>query len=316
MGLQLALPFVPEMPTTVPTPFLKWVGGKWRLLSQLTPLLPPGAEAMRHVEAFLGGGALFFSRHPQCALLSDKNQHLCTTYEVVRYDVEAVIDQLGALSALHNEARYYELRHRYNHAIKLSPVERAALFIYLNKTCFNGLYRVNRRGEFNVPIGRYEAPRILDEAALRAASRRLQGVDLRCAGFEVVLEHAREGDFVYLDPPYVPVSRTARFTAYGRDGFTLADQARLRDVFVELDRRGCAVMMSNSAVAEIRALYRGYVVSEVCARRSVGCNIQARQPVQELVVRNYGAASQPRFADVPARDVRASTQAELLEACA
>lgn len=286
VGLQLALPFMPE----TGAPFVKWVGGKSRLLPQLDRLLPQGVEGMRHLEPFLGGAAMFFARRPARAVLSDKNVHLCTTYEVVRDDVEALIVQLRVLAAHHGAERYYALRERYNHAA-LDRWERAALFIYLNKTCYNGLHRVNRRGEFNVPIGRYTKPRILDEEGLRAASRGLRGAQLRCGSFELVLEHAQTGDFVYFDPPYVPVSRTSSFTAYAAGGFTLDEQRRLRDVFRELDKRGCFVMLSNSAAPEVRALYAGYRLDIVSTSRSINCAPHARGPVDELVVRNYCAAS-------------------------
>jgi DNA adenine methylase len=270
-----------------PAPIVKWVGGKTRLLPQLLPLLPHGVESMRHVEPFVGGGAMFFARRPARALLCDKNPQLCATYEAVRDDVDSVIDRLRALSAGHSPERYYTLRDRYNHADKVSLSERAALFIYLNKTCFNGLHRVNRRGEFNVPAGRYTNPRILDEAALRAAGRELARAELLCDGFESLLSHAKPGDFIYFDPPYEPVSPTANFTAYGQDGFTRADQERLRDVFAELDRRRCKLMLSNSDVPIIHELYRRFRIDLVTSPRSINCDSSGRGLVTEVVVRNY-----------------------------
>jgi DNA adenine methylase len=266
---------------------VKWVGGKSRILSQLLPLLPQGAELMRHVEPFVGGAAMFFARQPERALLCDKNAQLCATYEAVRDDVEGVIDRLRELAKGHNEERYYQLRHRYNHAKRMSQNERAALFIYLNKTCFNGLHRVNRRGEFNVPAGRYSNPRILDEELLRAASARLGRVELRCESFESLLSHAKPGDFIYFDPPYEPVSRTASFTAYQPDGFSREDQARLRDVFTALDRRRCRLMLSNSDVPFIRELYSKYRLDTVAAPRAINCDAKRRGSVTEVVVRNY-----------------------------
>ena len=242
---------------------------------------------MRHVEPFVGGAAMFFARQPERALLCDKNAQLCATYEVVRDDVDSVIDRLRELARGHNSERYYQLRHRYNHAKRLSQPERAALFIYLNKTCFNGLHRVNRRGEFNVPAGRYANPRILDEDTLRAASARLARTELRCESFEALLSHAKPGDFIYFDPPYEPVSRTANFTAYQQDGFSREDQARLRDVFAELDRRRCKLMLSNSDTPFIRELYRKYRVDLVAAPRAINCDARGRGKVTEVVVRNY-----------------------------
>lgn len=230
---------------------------------------------------------MFFARRPERALLCDTNAQLCATYTAVRDDVESVISRLRELSKGHNSERYYQLRHRYNHATKLNPIERAALFIYLNKTCFNGLHRVNRRGEFNVPAGRYDNPRILDEALLRAASRELARAELRCQGFEALITQAKPGDFIYFDPPYEPVSRTANFTAYGQDGFTREDQVRLRDVFAALDKRRCKLMLSNSDVPFIRELYARFKIDVVAAPRAINCDAKGRGMVSEVVVRNY-----------------------------
>jgi len=240
----------------------------------------------------MGGAAMFFARRPGRALLADVNPELVATYESVRDDVDGVIAALGRLAAAgHAKVAYYGVRTRYNArgtARVDSKVERAAMFLYLNKTCFNGLHRVNRRGEFNVPVGRYTNPRILDESALRSASLALAGADLRCEPFETLLERARPGDFVYLDPPYAPVSDTANFTAYAQDGFGRDAQVRLRDVYRELDRRGCKLMLSNSDVPMIRDLYRGFTIDVVMAPRMVSCDAKTRSAVAEVVVRNYG----------------------------
>jgi len=270
-----------------PAPIVKWAGGKGRLLSQLLPLLPPGAELMRHVEPFLGGAAMFFARRPERALLCDVNPSLIGTYEAVRDDVETVIGHLERLARAHGDASYYAVRERYNRARRVSQAERAAMFIYLNKTCFNGLHRVNRRGEFNVPLGRYKNPRIINEAALRSAHAQLQGAELRCAGFDELLASARPGDFIYFDPPYEPVSATASFTSYAQDGFGREQQLQLRDVFRALDRRGCRLMLSNSDVAFIRDLYADYRIDKVSAARAINSNASRRGPVLEVVVRNY-----------------------------
>ena len=271
------------------TPIVKWVGGKGRLLPQLMPLLPAGVELMRHVEPFVGGGAVFFGLRPERALLCDVNPTLVDTYTAVRDDVDAVIEHLRALAHDHDRdvRAYYRVRERYNRARKLAPAQRAAMFVYLNKTCFNGLHRVNRRGEFNVPAGRYDKPRILNEVVLRAASTELSRAELSCSGFERLLTAARPGDFVYLDPPYEPVSQTASFTAYAQDGFGREDQLRLRDVFAVLDRRGCKLMLSNSDVPFIRDLYQRWNISRVSASRAVNSDPGKRGPVQEVVVRNY-----------------------------
>jgi DNA adenine methylase len=269
------------------TPFLKWVGGKGKLRHALGALLPRGVQLMRHVEPFVGGGALFFARAPQRALLCDINPDLIATYEVVRDDVGALLTQLARLARGHDSERYYEIRARYNARAAGGRAERAAQFIYLNKTCFNGLFRVNRKGEFNVPMGRYENPTIADVDVLRSASACLARAELRCAPFECLLSEGRPGDFIYLDPPYEPVSRTANFTAYAQDGFSQLNQTQLRDVFRELDRRGAKLMLSNSDVPLIRDLYRGYEIEVVQAARAVNCDPKSRGPVNEVVVRNY-----------------------------
>lgn len=271
-----------------PAPFLKWAGGKGRLLAQLVPLLPPGVEGARHVEPFFGGGAMFFARRPRRALLADVNAELVGAYREVRDRVDLVIRALAPLADRHDEAHYYATRARYNEG-EGSPAERAAMFIYLNRTCFNGLHRVNRRGAFNVPAGRYRNPRILDPEGLRTASAALAAADVRHADFvELLLGDARPGDFVYFDPPYHPVSETARFTDYATGGFGADDQTRLRDVFRELDRRGCRLMLSNSDTPFVRDLYRGYTVDVVAAPRAINSDRRGRGLVSEVVVRNYG----------------------------
>jgi DNA adenine methylase len=267
-------------------PIVKWAGGKGRLFAQLEPLLPPGLDARRYVEPFLGGGALFFTLAPARALVSDVNPALVRTYEAVRDEVDAVIAHLRKLAKRHDQLAFYATRERYNRSV-LSDAEHAAVFIYLNKTCFNGLHRVNRRGEFNVPFGRYTAPRILDEAGLRAASIALSRAEIRVASFEHLLERAHPGDFVYFDPPYAPVSATANFTSYASGGFGHDSQTRLRDVYRELDRRGCRLMLSNSDVPSIRELYADYRVDVVYAARAISCDANGRSAVREVVVRNY-----------------------------
>jgi DNA adenine methylase len=278
---------LPDLSRETATPFLKWVGGKGKLRHALGGLLPPGVELMRHVEPFVGGGALFFARAPERALLCDINADLIGTYEAVRDEPQAVLGQLRRLSRTHDEQGYYKERERYNARAHKSRAERAAQFIYLNKTCFNGLYRVNRRGEFNVPMGRYTNPNIADSETLLAASRALAQAELRCTPFESLLSLVRPGDFVYLDPPYEPLSRTANFTSYAQDGFSQEKQSDLRNVFRELDRRGAKLMLSNSDVPFIRDLYRGFEIEQVFAPRAVSCDAKSRGPVSEVVVRNY-----------------------------
>ncbi len=270
-----------------PSPFIKWVGGKGRILAQLEPLLPAGVELMRHVEPFIGGGALFFRRAPKRALLCDVNDSLINTYIAIRDEVEGVIDGLEGLAAGHSKETYYEVRERYNQDEELSRPERAAMFIYLNKTCFNGLHRVNKKGHFNVPAGRYKNPKILDPDCLHRASRALSRAEIRHASFEGLVEAARPGDFVYFDPPYAPVSETANFTSYAKGGFGEDAQVLLRDLYKALDRRGCKLMLSNSDVPFIRDLYADFRLDIIAAPRAINCNARRRGKVNEVVVRNY-----------------------------
>jgi len=242
---------------------------------------------MRHVEPFVGGGALFFSRRPRRALLTDINPALVSTYAAIRDDVAGVIGALRELADRHSKESYYQVRERYNQQRRASSTKRAAMFIYLNKTCFNGLHRVNRKGEFNVPVGSYKNPRILNEEVLRAASHALEGTHLECAPFDALIENAKPGDFIYFDPPYEPVSQTSSFTSYARDGFSQEDQTRLRDVYKALDRRGCKLMLSNSNLPFIRNLYGTFNIDTVAAPRAINCNGKKRGKVSEVVVRNY-----------------------------
>ena len=230
---------------------------------------------------------MFFHLRPQRALLGDVNPALIATYQQVRDNVESVISHLERLAREHSSETYYRVRDIYNSAKNLAAAHRAALFIYLNKTCFNGLHRVNRKGHFNVPVGRYTRPGISNPAGLRAASRELGRAELGCQSFENLLRTARPGDFIYLDPPYQPLSPSSNFTSYARDGFSDKDQRLLRDVFSELDRRGCKLMLSNSDMPVIRDLYGRFRIDRVAALRAINCDARNRGRISELVVRNY-----------------------------
>lgn len=262
-------------------PFLKWAGGKGRLLGQYEPLFPQRFE--RYFEPFVGAGAVFFHLSPAEAHLSDVNPELVNAYAVIRDRVEELIPELGTYR--HDRDFYYALRAQ--DPASLDVVARAARIIYLNKTCFNGLYRVNRRGQFNVPFGDYKNPRILDEAGLRAASHALQGVSVSHQGFDAVLAEARSGDFVYFDPPYHPLSPTASFTSYAADDFGPEDQIRLAAVFRRLDAKGVKLMLSNSDTPFIRDLYEGYPIRQVWAPRAINRDASKRKGVPEVVVTNY-----------------------------
>lgn len=262
------------------TPFLKWVGGKTSLLPELLKHIP--ARLRRYHEPFLGGGALFFAVRPRRALLNDNNPELVHCYEQVRDDVYGVLDAL----ARHVYERSHFESVRALEPLRLAPAERAARFIYLNKTCFNGLWRVNRAGRFNVPFGRYKNPRFADPASLITASHALRGVQIRHAPFEEALAKASPGDFVYLDPPYDPVSPTASFASYTAGGFTWEDQKRLAHACVVLNRRGVRFLLSNSATERIRALYTGFEQRLVRAPRFINSKADGRGHVDELLVFN------------------------------
>jgi DNA adenine methylase len=266
-------------------PFLKWVGGKGQLLGQMGPLLPP--RYGRYFEPFVGGAALFFSLRPPRATLTDVNAELVDCYRAVREHVEDVIHALD--QHRYEEEHYYAVRAK-DPAV-LSLAARAARTIFLNKTGFNGLYRVNRSGRFNVPFGRYVNPgfRHPDSLAnLRACARALRDVTIEVRDFTDVLRRARAGDFVYFDPPYVPVSTTSDFTSYVPGGFGADDQARLAGVFAKLAAKGVHVMLSNSDTPEVRALYARFRIDRVLASRSVNSNVTRRGKVGEVVVRSFG----------------------------
>jgi DNA adenine methylase len=272
-----------------PRPFLKWAGGKGQLLPDLLQQIEAAGSFRRYHEPFLGGGALFFAlyRGGQLARLkprlSDGNANLIVTYQAVRDNVLGVITRLGRHARSHGEEHYYAVRAE----TPSDPAAAAARIIYLNRTCFNGLYRENSRGEFNVPFGRYVNPVICDEENLRAVSQALQNVCLETADFESVLEHAKPGDFVYFDPPYDPLSKSSSFTAYAKGGFGEAEQRRLAGVFAELAGRGVKALLSNSATPLIEDLYRGFHIERVKATRAVNSKANGRGAIDEFLVRSY-----------------------------
>ncbi len=275
--VQAALEAPPE-PTA--RPFLKWAGGKRQLMPHLLRHVP--ATRGRYFEPFVGGGALFFALRPDRATVADVNERLVRAYRGVAHHVEDVVRLLGGYP--HDSAFFYRLRARPIDA--RSDAEVAAWFIYLNRTGYNGLYRVNRKNEFNVPFGRYANPTVCDAPMLRACAAALHGTNLVVDDFENVVAGAKRGDFVYFDPPYAPLSATSSFTSYTSGGFGPDDQRRLRDVALRLKRRGVHVLLSNSSVPAIRELYEGpFEVLEVPATRMVNSKGGGRGPVAELVIR-------------------------------
>ena len=272
--------------TSVPT-FVKWAGGKTQLLSQFRPLLPKRID--RYFEPFLGSGAVFFyikARYkPKDVVLSDVNEELINCFRAVRDRPDALIEALEAHKAAHGKEHYYRMRGKPTGG--MTGLERASRFIYLNKTCFNGLYRVNSNGQFNVPMGSYKNPGIVMEERIRQASSLLRGTQLRVMSFERILSMAGAGDFVYFDPPYLPISKTASFTSYTRDSFSEQDQRRLAEVFRQLDRRGCLLMLSNSYHPFMRTLYSGHRIETVKAGRVICCDPSKRGKIREMVVLNF-----------------------------
>lgn len=264
-----------------PRPFLKWAGGKGRLLNQYQPFLPQ--HFSRYHEPFLGGGAVFFhlQHKAQQAILSDLNGELINVYQCVKTQVEALIACLEEHRSLHSPTYYYHVRQQQPE----EAVARAARLIYLNKTCYNGLYRENSRGQFNVPVGRYKNPNICDGPLLRSAAMALQHCGLHHQPFEAVLETARgAADFVYFDPPYHPISATSRFTGYHRAGFSAQDQEHLAAVFRQLAARGVQVLLSNSDCDFIRNLYQGFFIQPVQVARVINAKARKRGPVTELLI--------------------------------
>lgn len=266
-------------------PFLKWAGGKSQLLASFEEFFPE--EINRYFEPFTGGGAVFFhlrNLHGDFyAELSDMNQELVNCYTVIR---DQLTDLLNDLQKHENTEEYfYQLRGQ--EIAELSNVERASRLIFLNKTCFNGLYRVNSKGNFNVPFGFYKNPSTRNEPLLRACSDALQNTKIVHRPFEDVLKKARKGDFVYFDPPYHPLSSTSNFTSYTKNSFSGEDQERLAETFIELDKRGCKLMLSNSDCPFIRDLYAQFNVETVYAMRAINCKATGRGKISEVLVMNY-----------------------------
>ncbi|MEW8959590.1 MAG: DNA adenine methylase [Moorella sp. (in: firmicutes)] len=265
-----------------PKPVVKWAGGKAQLIRQFEPLFPRKEYGL-YIEPFVGGGAVFFHLLPPRAVLIDNNEELINFYRIVRDHLEELLEDLKK----HKNTPEYYYSVRALDPGHLSPVERASRFLYLNKTGYNGLWRVNSRGKHNVPFGRYKNPKIVDEPNLRLVREVLRHARVLCDDFSRVLDFARQDAFVYLDPPYHPLSPTANFTGYTSSSFGPEDQKRLADVFKELDKRGCLVMLSNSDTPFIRELYAGYDIQIVYARRAINCRPERRGPITELVIRNY-----------------------------
>ncbi|MGD1699743.1 DNA adenine methylase [Dapis sp. BLCC M229] len=276
-------------------PCLKWAGGKRQLLSELTKYInQESLKKCTYYEPFIGGGALLFELQPTRAVISDKNQELINCYEVVRDSLDDLIEELRTHQEQNSADYFYEIRDLDRSPKKyknLSKVEKAARIIYLNKTCYNGLFRVNSQRQFNVPFGRYKKPNILDEAVLRAVSKYLSKpkVKILNGDFAEAVQNAKKDDFIYFDPPYDPVSDTASFTGYDVNGFNRDEQKRLKQVFDKLTDRGCKVILSNSQTDFIMDLYKDYQdkIKVVRAARSINSKGLKRGKVDEILVLNF-----------------------------
>lgn len=298
-------------------PFLKWAGGKTQLLDELYKRLPlsliQSGEIERYVEPFVGGGALFFflKRNFKIkeAFLMDINKELIIGYKVVQRNVNELIHELSIMEEMYlklpEQGRkdfYYNIRDEYNEQkegfdyanYNFDWIKRAAYLIFLNKTCFNGLYRLNRKGEFNVPFGKYKNPVICDAENLIEVSKALIDTEIICADFEESKKYIRRNTLVYLDPPYRPLNNTSSFTSYNEDGFDDYDQMRLANFFKEMDKLGAYLMLSNSDPKNeneeddfFDRLYEGFIIERVKAKRCINSNAHKRGDINELVIRNY-----------------------------
>ena len=267
-------------------PFLKWAGGKTQLLPQLLQFYPPRGSVNRYIEPFLGSGAVFFhvmaAVAPRRALLWDNNRELIDTFTAVKKEVGQVIKLLMRYRKQHSKDFFLAMRGKR----PKSPAAIAARLIYLNKTCFNGLYRVNSQGIFNVPFGKHVNPGLFNEEGLRQAAGQLASAKIEAEDFRLLAIEARKGDFIYFDPPYHPRSKTSYFTAYTRDLFGQPEQEKLAALYRKLDRKGCLLMLSNSDTPLVRELYKDFHIREVSARRTINSRADRRGPICELVVLN------------------------------
>jgi DNA adenine methylase len=267
----------------VATPVVKWVGGKTKLLPELLARMPKTFG--RYYEPFIGGAAMFFKLSPARAVIADVNPDLIALYGTLAKDPNSVIKRLAHHRAAHDESHYYATREKWNQShLSWSDAERAATFIYLNKTCFNGLWRVNRSGDFNVPIGRYTDPPICVPDALRAASTVLARAEIRHGDFQSAIEDAKAGDFLYFDPPYDPLSSSSSFTSYTVGDFGADNQRALAATAKQLIDRGCKVMLSNNDTPFVRSLYKGLKIEKVKCSRAINSNAAKRGEIDELVM--------------------------------
>ena len=273
-------------------PFVKWAGGKYRLSDKLIPLIPSSFDPSKntYIEPMVGSGGFFFKYAPKQAYLSDINQNLITTYNIIKNDVNTLISSLKEHQDLHNKEYFYDQRKKFNELITNNgnDGEIASLFIYLNRTCFNGLYRENSKGEFNVPIGSYKNPTICHEENLLSVSKILQSVEIHCHGYEQSLNMINEGDFVYIDPPYIPLDPLS-FTKYSKDDFGKKQHIQLSDFCDAIHKKDAFYMLSNADTELTDKIYlqdsrykENFLVS-----RTIASNANKRNKAKEVIITNY-----------------------------
>lgn len=273
-------------------PFLKWAGGKSRLSKQITDFFPKNFD--RYFEPFLGGGAIYFAISPREGVLNDLNKYLIGTYEIIRDNPYGLINKLKSISEIYHSLSsiemksdyYYKARAQYNsiHSVNL---DKAALFIFLNKAGYNGMYRENSKGEYNIPFGKHEKCLICDEANLLRVANDLKDIKFTSTDYKDALKAAKRGDLIYLDPPYFPLSKTAKFTEYQAGGFSVREQEVLKGIYDDLHSKGCYVMMSNSYCDEIRDMYADYNLNVIEVGRTINSKKGERGKIKEYVVTNY-----------------------------
>lgn len=270
-------------------PFTKWTGGKRQLLPVIKSLMPDNYNS--YFEPFIGGGALFFDLSPDKAVINDFNNELMNCYQQIKKHPQKLIELLTKHQENNSKEYYLELRavDRDNRINKMTDVERAARIMYMLRVDFNGLYRVNSKNQFNVPYGRYKNPKIVDSDLILSISQYLNknNIEILTGDFEKAVEDVGAGDFVYFDPPYIPLSETSAFTSYTHEGFSYEEQVRLRDVFRKLDKKGAYVMLSNSSSPLVEELYKGFNIHKVEATRTNGAKVSSRGKISEFIVTNY-----------------------------
>lgn len=270
------------------SPILKWVGGKRQLLAEIMPLINKNCST--YVEPFIGGGAVFFELQPKKAIINDYNSELINVYLVIKNNPEELIIELGKHESNNTEDYFYEMRatDRSIEYATMTNLQKAARIIYLNKTCYNGLYRVNSSGQFNSPYGKYKNPNIVNATTIRGMSKYLNStnVDIRQGDYKDVLKGLRKGAFVYLDPPYMPISTSSSFTGYTENGFSYDQQVALKKECDKLNEKGILFLQSNSDCPEIRELYSEYEIKTVQAKRSINSKANKRGEISEVLIYN------------------------------